>query len=349
MRSQPLLSFCIPSYNRLIRVRELVLSLLSLPDDDIEVVVLDNGSTDGTFNDLTKITDPRFKLASNPENRGALFNMVNVFSYASGEYVIYSTDQDRTNVDRLEQFKAFLRLNPNISCGYCEFSEPGSGRHSFFARGPDAVRSVAYTCRHPTGYFFRNEHLRVVRLAERFSDVDVVGLFPLEFAFAEVSLLGEGAIYDGGLFSPNNSEDVVKHKSATTNGTSNSAFFSPAQRLKLAISFSQHVGQLVLPRWSIFQIQGQIFVAGLIAATIGYRAVMANDSLCIHYRMKSRQIGYFELFGICGTFIKGYFSQRFKGDRLSGVAFAMVVFVKSCCKLMNRMVRMWKQESIQKI
>jgi len=333
MHSQPLLSFCIPSYNRLIRVRELVLSLLSLPDDDIEVIVLDNGSTDGTFNELKKITDPRLKLASNSENRGALFNMVNVFGYASGEYVVYSTDQDRTNVDRLDEFKAFLRSHPSVSCGFCEFSVPGSGRHRFFARGLDAVSSIAYTCRHPTGYFFRNEHLRMVRLAERFSDYKVVDLFPLEFAFAEISLLGEGAIYDGGLFSPNTGEDVVKHKSATTDGASQKAFFSPETRLKLATSFSQHAEQLSLPRGAIAQIQGQVFISELIAATAGYRAVMANESLCIHYRMTPRRIGYYELLRIGGSFVAGYFSQRFRCARRSGLVFAFVIFAQSCRKL----------------
>jgi glycosyltransferase involved in cell wall biosynthesis len=83
------------------RVTALVANLLSLPDNDIQVVVLDNNSTDGTFEALSKINDPRFIYASNPVNRGALFNMVNVFSYATGEYVIYSTDQDSTNVDQL--------------------------------------------------------------------------------------------------------------------------------------------------------------------------------------------------------------------------------------------------------
>lgn len=325
MPVQPLLSFCIPSYNRLVRVQKLVLGLLSRSDPDIEVIVLDNGSTDGTYDELKRITDSRFKLFANSENRGALFNMVNVFGYASGEYVVYSTDQDRTHVERLDQFKAFLREHPGVSCGFCEFTVPGGGRHRFFARGYEAVSAIAYTGRHPTGYFFRNEYLRTVCLAERLADFDFVDLFPLEFAFAEVSLLGDGAIYDGGLFSPNNSEDVVKHKSATTNGASKTAYFAPAARLKLAISYSRHTEQLALSVADRSRLLGQIFFAELRAATMGYRAVMKNERLCIHYCMEPRQIGRLELLHIGATFTRRYFAECFRDERRTAFSFVAIL------------------------
>ena len=337
--SQPLLSFCIPSYNRLIRVRELVLSLLSLPEPDIEVIVLDNGSTDGTFDELKQITDPRFKLTANPENRGALFNMVNVFGYASGEYVVYSTDQDRTNVERLNEFKAFLRSYPGVSCGFCEFDMPGGQRHKIFSRGYEAVNAIAYKGRHPTGYFFRNDHLRTVRLAERMADFNVVDLFPLEFALGEVALIGDGAIYDGGLFSPNNGDDVVEHKSATTNGASKNAFFAPATRLKLAVSYSRHVEQLPLSQGEKSQLLAQIFFAELRAATVGYRNVMANERLCIHYRTEPRKIGGMEMIRIGVNFTQGYFAQRFGRANRSALAFTGNMLSHLSRKLAGRLSR----------
>jgi len=321
MSSKPLLSFCIPSYNRLVRVRELVLSLLSRPDPDIEVIVLDNGSTDGTFDALNQITDPRFRLAANPVNKGALFNMVNVFSYASGEYVVYSTDQDCTHIDRLDEFKTFLRAYPSVSCGFCEFRVPGAGQHRVFTRGYDAISAIAYKGRHPTGYFFRNKDLRKVALNERLADFNVVDLFPLEFAFAEVCLMGDGAIYDGGLFSPNNGEDVVKHKSSTTNGASKSAFFAPAVRLKLALSYSRHAEKLALPASDSSKLGVKIFFAELGAATIGYRTVMGNERLCIHYRMTPRRIGRLEMLAVGASFTLRYFSVRFAWEPVAAIGF----------------------------
>lgn len=336
MPQSPALSFCIPSYNRKVQVRELVESLLSLPDDDIEVIVLDNASTDGTFNELNQICDSRFKLATNAENRGALFNMVNVFGYATGDYVVYSTDQDRVNLDKISKFKMFLKSHPEVGCGFCEFDIQLESEPLFFDRGYGAVSAIAYKGRHPTGYFFKNELLRSVCIAERFSDFNVVDLFPLEFAFAEVALIGDGAVYRGGVFSPNTGEDVVLHKSSTTNGASKYAFFAPAARLKLAVSYSCHVEQLKLTRIDTTRLQVQIFVAELMAATFGYKKIMKNSKLCIHYQMELRHVGYLELLRIGIMFVCGYISQRFGKFNNAALGFFAVLAVHVCRKLAKR-------------
>ena len=329
MSATPLLTFCIPSYNRVKRVQELVRDLLSLPDDDIEVVVLDNASTDGTYDVLSRISDPRFKLEANPENRGALYSMVNVFSFATGEFIVYSTDQDKTNKEYLADFKAFLRANRSLSCGFCDFDVAPETPNLLFSRGFEAVNAIAYKGRHPTGYFFRNEDLRTVRLVERFADFNMVDLFPLEFAFAEVALCGDGAIYNGGLFSPNNGEDVARHKSATTHGASRTAFFAPAARLKLALAYTRHVEQLPLPPRDRSKLIGQIFIGELRAATTGYRNVMSNERLCIHYRMEQRHIGRLEFLRNGLGFVVGYFSGRVRQHNASatGVAAGLLSYV----------------------
>jgi len=339
MASAPLLTFCIPSYNRVERVHALVCSLLSLPDDDIEVVVLDNASTDGTHEVLRQIRDPRFNLAANPENRGALYNMVNVFSLATGNYVVYSTDQDNTHIDRVAAFKAFLRAHPEMSCGFCNFDVAPGTSHHHHPRGFEAVNAIAYKGRHPTGYFFRNADLRAVRLAERFGDFNVVDLFPLEFAFAEVALKGDGVVYNGGLFSPNNSEDVVRHKSATTNGASRTAFFAPAARLKLALAYTQHIEQLALSPDDRAKLIGQIFFGELRAATLGYRAVMSDERLCIHYRMDPRRIGRLGLLRIGAGFVAGYLSSRVRQHRASALRICRGLLIYMTGKLARRLGR----------
>jgi glycosyltransferase involved in cell wall biosynthesis len=320
-------------------VHSLVRRLLALPDDDIEVVVLDNDSKDGTAETLGKIDDPRFKLASNPENRGALFNMVNVFSFATGDYVVYSTDQDKTNVERLSEFKTFLREHPNVSCGFCNFDVDPETPHRVFIRGFDAVDAIAYKGRHPTGYFFRSEELREVRLAERFSDFNVVDLFPLEFAFAEVALQGDGAIYNGGLFSPNNGEDVVQHKSATTNGASPNAFFAPAARLKLALAYTKHIDQLALTPRDRSRLIGHVFLNEFLGATFVYRAVMRNERLCIHYRMDPRRIKYAEMLQIGVDFVRRYFSTIIVQHRVSVTRVTVGILEFALRKLARRLVR----------
>lgn len=325
--ASPLLTFCIPTYNRAVSVHRLVTSILAVPDDDIQIVVLDNGSTDDTLAVLGELTDPRLDVRSNGTNRGALFNMVNVLSHGTGRYLVYTTDQDRTNVEKIPAFKAFLRANPDVSCGYCVFESGPGHADEFFARGYDAVKALAYTGRHPTGYFFRNADLRSIRLVERFSDFEVVDLFPLEFAFAELGEMGRGAIYHGQIFSPNTGSDVVTHKSSTTNGASRNAFFAPTAKLKLAISFSRHVRQLNLAAAEKSMLTAQVFIRELRAATVGFKAVMGNEKLCIHYRMERRQVTRREMLATGLTFTVSYFKTMF-GDDLA----ALLPFVGSLVK-----------------
>lgn len=331
----PLLSFCIPTYNRVLSVVKLVECLLALPDLDIEVVVLDNGSTDGTFAELQKITDSRFILKTNGVNRGALYNMVSVFGHANGDYLIYSTDQDAIDVVALKEFKFFLMENQNIECGFCAFSNDPKFGNRIFVAGYNAINAVAYKGRHPSGYFFRSTSLKRLGLSENFSDYDEVDLFPLEFAFAELALTGDGAIFSSHtLFYPNKSCSIAKHKSATTVGTSKNAFFSPDSRLKMAIRYSCHVDKLDLNKYQVISIQAHIFVSGIIGATLGYRKIMQDVNLCHHYYMIPRVVNFYEMISVAVNFAFKYFkscSQIFGFHFLTAVI--IVLFRKAFGKV----------------
>ena len=63
------LSFCIPTYNRASSVCRLVADILSCRDSGIEVVVLDNGSTDDSLSLLQaiKMKDCRFTVTVRTE------------------------------------------------------------------------------------------------------------------------------------------------------------------------------------------------------------------------------------------------------------------------------------------
>ena len=52
MNKQPLLSICIPTYNRADKLKQTLESIVSQPEfidfDEFEIVISDNGSKDGT-------------------------------------------------------------------------------------------------------------------------------------------------------------------------------------------------------------------------------------------------------------------------------------------------------------
>jgi glycosyltransferase involved in cell wall biosynthesis len=91
----PLISICIPTYNRASMLKRALQSALTQDYQNIEVVVSDNASTDGTQNIVHAFNDPRVRYYRNPYNVGALINFRRaVYDYAQGKYAIFLADDD---------------------------------------------------------------------------------------------------------------------------------------------------------------------------------------------------------------------------------------------------------------
>lgn len=69
----PLISFVLPSYNRIEWIGEAVSSVLSQSEQDIELIIIDDGSTDGTWEMLNEWLkdNPKVRLYRNEVNLGA--------------------------------------------------------------------------------------------------------------------------------------------------------------------------------------------------------------------------------------------------------------------------------------
>ncbi len=300
------LSFCIPTYNRAQIVYELVTNILLCSDPAIEVVVLDNGSTDDTLSILRAIKDKRLVVYSNGENKGGLYNVVNVINKARGRYLVFSTDKDHVDINEIIKFKLFLLQHPCLASGYCTFNSKTEVEYEIFQQGYQAVKNIAYKGRHPTGYFFNNALLKSINHVERFSDYKIVDMFPFEFIHAELCLMGGGAIYHVPMFTLETGEMAAKHKSYNASGKSKEAFFSPEARLKLAINYAKHINSLRLsPKERKFLLI-DVFFQQLVAATVGYQSILWNKDICAHYYMECRELRTKELFSIGFNFYKKY-------------------------------------------
>ena len=67
----PIVSVILPTYNRAFTIRSSIESVLAQTYADFELIVVDDGSTDGTGDILKTIKDQRLKIIHSPENRGA--------------------------------------------------------------------------------------------------------------------------------------------------------------------------------------------------------------------------------------------------------------------------------------
>ncbi len=103
MENSPLVSICIPVYNGENTVLDAVNSALSQTYPNLEVVVVDNCSTDKTYELLKGISDPRLKLSRNTKNLGMVGNWNKTIALASGEYahMLHSDDlMDATCIEK---------------------------------------------------------------------------------------------------------------------------------------------------------------------------------------------------------------------------------------------------------
>lgn len=119
----PLVSVIIPTYNRVEKLSLSVPSVLSQTYSNLEVIVADDGSDDGTEEYVKALADSRIKYIRNPINKGPSSARNLGAGLASGEYLAFHDSDDEWVKDKLEKQMDFLLNNEEeIPLVYCEFA-----------------------------------------------------------------------------------------------------------------------------------------------------------------------------------------------------------------------------------
>jgi glycosyltransferase involved in cell wall biosynthesis len=104
--NQSLVSIIIPCYNSQRWVGEAVESCLNQTYPNIEIIVVDDGSTDGSFEILRRFL-PRIRLETGP-NRGGNSARNRAFALSMGEYIQYLDADDYLEPDKIARQVQFL-------------------------------------------------------------------------------------------------------------------------------------------------------------------------------------------------------------------------------------------------
>jgi glycosyltransferase involved in cell wall biosynthesis len=94
MADSPLVSVVLPVFNRQATVERAVRTVLRQTHQNVEVVVVDDGSTDATAQMVTGIGDPRVCLIRHSENRNASAARNTGIAAAKGDYVAFLDSDD---------------------------------------------------------------------------------------------------------------------------------------------------------------------------------------------------------------------------------------------------------------
>jgi glycosyltransferase involved in cell wall biosynthesis len=110
----PAVSVVMPVYNGETFLEEALLSVLTQSLRDIEVIVVDDGSTDRTPEILAYVTDPRVRVLTQP-NGGIAAALNFGVAHARGRYVARMDADDRCVPERLDRQVSFLETHPEVA------------------------------------------------------------------------------------------------------------------------------------------------------------------------------------------------------------------------------------------
>jgi glycosyltransferase involved in cell wall biosynthesis len=170
----PFISVIIPTYNRLELLRETVNSVRSQTFTDFEIIVVNDGSTDGTAEWLAEQTDIK---AINQQNQGIATSRNNGAAAAQGRWLAFLDHDDLWAPTKLEVQAEYVRANPDVALVAAKHIRLGTKpRHSAscaWIKGNLFVKAYSESFIHTSSVMIRRDV---------FDDIDG---FPTRYKFAD--------------------------------------------------------------------------------------------------------------------------------------------------------------------
>lgn len=120
----PTVSIIMPCFNAEMHLEKSMGSVLSQTYADWELIVVDDGSTDGTLAWLQTLNDQRIQIRSQA-NQGVSSARNTGLANASGRYVAFLDADDTWNPQFLAKMVASLKANPDAVLAYCGWQNVG--------------------------------------------------------------------------------------------------------------------------------------------------------------------------------------------------------------------------------
>jgi len=248
----PLVSICIPAYNNGDHIEAAVRSVLGQTYEHLEIIVVDDASSDATFDIVKAIVDPRIRLLKNDSNLGLAGNWNFTMGLAQGEFVKVMGADDMLEPTAIEKELQALLDNPSavLSESDSKVVNADGTQHGTFRRywrsGLVSGRRVALDCTR-TVDLFGSPVANLIRadVAKRTGGFDPSFTFIPDYDFF-MSIAGAGDIFV--IHEPLNSFRVRKgaNTSKVMGGGQEKAYIAEHRRL-----LEKHRHDLALTRFDI--------------------------------------------------------------------------------------------------
>ncbi len=113
----PLISVIIPIFNNQKTINKTLNSVLKQTLSNLEIIVINDGSTDESLEKIATIKDPRVQVFSYP-NAGVAVSRNRGIERARGEYISFLDADDLWTPDKLEAQLKALQENPHAAVAY---------------------------------------------------------------------------------------------------------------------------------------------------------------------------------------------------------------------------------------
>jgi len=113
-RNTPLVTVGLPMYNPGRFLDLAVRSVFAQTYDNWELIILDDGSTDGSLELARRIRDPRVNVFSDGKNRGLPYRLNQILDLASGQFIARMDADDLMHPERIESQVKHLLTHPEV-------------------------------------------------------------------------------------------------------------------------------------------------------------------------------------------------------------------------------------------
>ena len=144
-QGRPAVSIVLPTYNREALIGRSIRSVLEQTFADFELIVVDDGSTDATTEELTRLAhgDRRIRYLRLDENRGAAAARNVGIRHAMGPFIAFQDSDDEWLPVKLERhMRVFATCGPDVGVVYSDMDRILSDGTVQYHRSPDIAPGV---------------------------------------------------------------------------------------------------------------------------------------------------------------------------------------------------------------
>ncbi len=113
--NSPAVSVILPAYNCEKYIGKAIQSVLQQTFADLELIIINDGSTDKTESRILQFTDPRIIYLQNPQNKGLIYTLNRAIELAKGNYIARMDSDDICLQERLSKQKQYLDTHPETT------------------------------------------------------------------------------------------------------------------------------------------------------------------------------------------------------------------------------------------